>query len=1529
MSKPVRDCTTLTARVNSKEGNARQNSRLKHTGVVRLLLAGFLFLFLAALSIAQPPWADPYPMGWMPMYPPYPDGQPPAGPPPFPQAAPYQYLYTGSDNWTGADRYTMGGVTLTGSVRGAYSYDAQAGNRGYQWWVGGSLTNEGTVRQLETLTVQGTVGNWNRILTINTLNFMGNATNYMGGVIGGTGQNDYVYELNVSGVLTNYGPGIGLGGVYRGRGEILHVEAINAGYLYNYGLIQPQQTNTSPSAVGYINVANDLINGNNYFLNPDNSARSRREAEIISTPLYFTATGQQVGGLEITVGGNLIQHFDGSIRAAASYEYVYDINGMTATLVTRAAPNIIDVGGELYNAGEIRITPPTSDADLNGGRWLITAGSLYNDGRSWAQWDNTRGGYERAGQNDAWGIIYDAQINTRRDLTNIGINAVINGMVTSDLGLSSYQSANIPGDVSRDMMNSMHVGGNLYNLDRASIFNYKEIIIHGNLTNRGATLVGGTWSRHSNLTDLHEHPMLYPTGHISVGGNVYNITEYSPNEGYFGGLIASFDRFTVHGSLYNDANSMITGTYHHHNNNLFSPYWIANTYNGTGPYGDTFANEWKDSCDIYGRRASILNGSMLEGEYADAPTVLNVMGLISDSLPGQSAFFGLYNEGHIREIDILSVGSNESGVLWNALGVATPGATLPTVSLNLGSAFTQSIQVESTQSSVGITAGTITDIGIINATNLVNEGTISDIDVAINVSYALVNTSTGTLDGLSLEHVEWTYNPEDGTPIWDVDAAAPFTGLVRPPVVAQTSRANLNVGESTAANEFVSAAGIGIINEGTIMNFENVISLGEMYNSGTINDVTSITVGSNLDDDARANFYNMGTLQNVDNVYVSGSLDLGTGSSFGNIGTVTAYNNVDVSSTINGGFKVLSAKNGFLTIETSGSLTIDAGSVASGNVVVNYGNILNRGLLNSATNILNEGFITNNGMMSSFGDVANYGTVSGSGMIFVADRNSQFKNETRGTIVGGLAINGNFLNYNGNIVLTSISDTIRVTNGIAEIRGGIVSATSGFNPTVGKQYVFLSTDISESGKAGNLIIIRPLVAEGSGVQGSVLDFTPVFGSWDGTKFVPGHEWSVNNQYYWLEVQRAYQYAPFARTKNQIALGKYVDKTSRTVKQNSAYWGLLQQLDGVSERNPKYADHQGLADYNGISPRSLRALNELSGVSYANIGSATANNMGVVNRTLSDVLRSDVFKFSFVGNPNNAIRGQAIAPLRYTRWGTLFGIGGKTAYDGNASGYRQSYGGVIAGFDRAMWTGTRVGAWVACATGDVTQRRVNENTDIVNGMIGMYLRQEMYFGYALLSGGFGVDNYKTKRHLDELGYHAKSDFNGYIGTAYIERGIDIPIYYATLQPFVSFQTVSVWQEDFSETMRDPTGRYAGIGIRGDETQKESYMASLGARASSIPIPFKWGQVAFTANAAWYHEFNPDRHEFTGRFINNGNFDPQGAKYTIYGTDPKRDWCNIGCGLHMDRNSTRIFLGTDMLLNDTQMLFSGSGGVVTSW
>ena|GEM_PF-2254218 len=1616
MSKSVRDYTEFTARVNSAKGKTQQNSRFRPVGILRLLvvctLVFSLFFALPVSVKAQPPdylgpgwwdspdngfwdltdplnpvWVPNNPFGhWAPTTTP---GTPLPAPPPFPQAAPYVNLWTNEANWTGwADRYTGVSINLTGSVRGGFAWNSTntLGNANNHWWIGNadtlwmgatalSVAGSGSVYLLEQLTVEGNLSNSGEIYNIGGyssiftatnprnpsgylgINVLGNAVNNAGGVIRES------YILNVSKNLLNM-----YNSTTAGRGIINNLMYINVGSLENYGLIdQSSMFGIAAWSTAYITVADDLINGGN-FAATGGVIRTRRSAEIISDWYYGYPGPPDSYNTGIQVGGNLVQWFDGSIRARGGS---------------------IDVLGELYNAGEIRLLEGLDPYDTGRGysnRWYIRAGSIFNDGRSWAQWSMTRGLYDSSGvSGQAWGIIYDAQIVTLGDLTNIGVNAVIDGMVYTDLNIRWLNTE----ASTEDVRNSMHVGGTLYNLDRASILNYNNVVIHGDFVNRGALFVGGSWSRHSNITDRYEHVMTHHVGRVDVWENLYNLSEDtfaasgglnqsgSPTvlDNVYGGLIASFDVLNIHGSVFNDANSMITGSY---------------THDGTGPYGTEGS---KDPYTIHGRRASILGGVMLFGEYHDAPTLFNVMGIFSNHEPGEVPFHGLFNEGHIREIDILSVGSTEAGILWNTLTLSAPRTTF----LANGSA-------------VG-TPATITDIGAINTTNLYNSGTISDIDTAINVSFALFNDVTGVLDGYSPFHLEWQYD-DQGVPIFTIpiyDDEGEIIGYeTARPVVEQETRANLLVGRASETNPFVLQklvdVGDGIINHGKIENFDIINTQGNLLNTGSIGDVASLTVGLNTDETTRADMDSFGELYNIDSITVTKNLRLGMGSvltdigtiathnnilmdtvalenistiaaqndiqmmdvTLNNIGTINARNNIRIIGDVDGGFGTLRAERGDLIVtgawqrdlvgrrvvdpvtgmplltETSSSLTIDRGALASGNTSFqNYGTVMNYGLLSSAMGIRNDGIIENNGMINAFNGFQNTGVITGDGMVHVAT--GVFENSQSGIISGSLTISGNFQNVGGTVLLSDSRDVVRITNGgVASLVGGMIDVQYS-NPVVGDQYMFMAADTP-----GDLHITQAFRGLNTGSPGSVLDYTPSHGYWDGEKYVANRASSQGNQYYWLEFQRAYSYGAHAHTPNQIALGRYIDTIGGAPIRDSGLWNLFQQLDGISDGyysgnvdaqgnvvrdnpyfNPDYAAHQGQ-----INPAALKALDELGGSIYSTIGVASAHNVGIVQRSLADALRSDVFQFSFVGNPNNAIRGQAIAPLRYTRWGTAFGIGGSSGNDGNANGYRQSFGGILAGIDRAFWTGTRFGGWVSLATGDVTMKRVNENTDVTNIMVGVYMRQEMYYGYGLVSAGFGGDTYKTKRNLTMIGHRAESKFKSGIGTIYLERGIDLPIYYATIQPHVSFQATRVDRDSFTERMWDQYGQLTDVGLVGSRAKTDSCMMSLGARTSSSPIAMRWGQVAFTTNTAWFHDFNGGKNrEFIGRFGNpdGNNYGIQfaNASFKIAGNNPKQDWFNFGVGVHMDRNSTRVNVGADMLTNERQTLFSGFAGVSTSW
>ena len=765
-----------------------------------------------------------------------------------------------------------------------------------------------------------------------------------------------------------------------------------------------------------------------------------------------------------------------------------------------------------------------------------------------------------------------------------------------------------------------------------------------------------------------------------------------------------------------------------------------------------------------------------------------------------------------------------------------------------------------------------------------------------------------------------------------------------------------------------------LTNDGTISNFSSIFAAGLLSNNGEISDVNSIVVRSNsakdspgsgiivigdepaLSYDTAGSFYNKGLLANVMSVTVSDDVLLGIGSSLENIGTISAGRNLVVDGVVDGGFRVLDASG---KLDINGHLTIDKGSVANAHVVNITGgkphgelyDFVNNGFLQVGTTITSTGSVFNDGTISSVKDFINYGTIFGNGLVSFdrevvwkngrqTEVSGRFENTPSGTVIGKLTVNGDFLNAGGKLHLTTqwpsgkeVVDVIRITNGTATILGGTVD-TSEFFGEAGKQYLFLATD-----SPGKLDVLTPLTVTGNYQPGSVINFAPVYGYWDGTKYVAGRRWEQNNQnqYYWLEMQRAYKYGQYADTPNQIAIGNYLDTVGSAPKQNSAFWNMLVRLDAISDDPTNPYNKNGIEEFphhGAFNPAALRALDEMSGQIYANLGAATVHNTGVINRTLADVLRSDVFRFSMMGNPNNAVRGQVIAPLRYTRWGTVFGIGGSSKHDGNTDGYESSFGGAMAGIDRAMWTGTRLGAYISAAAGQVSMRSLDESSDITSVSVGMYLRQEMYYGYGFASAGFGTDWYKTERHLNMIGYRAEGKTHASIGTVYLERGIDIPVYYATVQPYTSFQIVSAHQNKFTEMMWDETGRYTDVGLEGVEGITNSFKMAIGLRAASQPIQMRWGQLAITKNIAWFHDFQgKNDRDYIARFSNrgNGNFGGQFSDitYKIDGNDPKQDWFNLGLGLNMDRNSTRLYLGGDLFTNSRQTLCSGNLGFTTSW
>jgi uncharacterized protein with beta-barrel porin domain len=847
--------------------------------------------------------------------------------------------------------------------------------------------------------------------------------------------------------------------------------------------------------------------------------------------------------------------------------------------------------------------------------------------------------------------------------------------------------------------------------------------------------------------------------------------------------------------------------------------------------------------------------------------------------------------------------------------------------------------------------GTITDIGVINAANLTNLGKIIDIKTTINVAYDLKNA--GIIDGTTTDDNGTAWNTSikiGGNLTTYPDTIDPVTGkVIEQGSVIKNVRAIDVAGDAELAGQLINDRRIDVLGK---------IDVKYRLGSLAVDAVPADTAYMPAKPAVPAKPQVIGVDSHT------------TITSGGNFSVLANKEDLDNPTTI-----------------TSVGVLVTYGSIISEEKIINEGVIKNNGSMRAAAGITNTGknliavdprdplereyvaeyrgrFINEGALFIENGGFVNRGRFEGIGgdVYLQGSKNApkpspnNFVNESDGTVATGNTIHGNFYNNEGTIEVDMTGNKVnvlRVTDGTAVINGGKVryivddSKTGAWSYLKqGDQYLFLEVDTplqtsydpnklvdaADPSNPENYDVFldvnqqRKLTYEG-GVD-EVLALVPKYGRREADRFVEDENW---RQYYWMEVSRVRDYAPYAVTLNQVAFGEYLDKVgTQYLVPNSDFWNLLAKLDTVT------ADQNGIVD----QAKVLRALDEMSGAIYSTIGTASVFNISAVNQTMADVLRSDVFKFSYHGNPNNAYRGQTVAPHRWSRWGTGFGVGGSSQNDGNASGYSQSFGGAIVGVDRAFPSGTRFGGYLSGADGTVSLKDLNERTRSQEFLIGFYLRQEMVFGYTLASIGIGQNTYKTNRNLELLQYSASNKHKGDTATFYIERGIDIPFYYGAIQPFASFQAASIRQSGFTESMNRlidhnglVDGRLANTGLEGVKNQTDSFRLSFGSRTSSGPITLPWGQAAVSLDLAWFHEFS-NRND---RDANLRITDAGGANYItgtplsfkVFGNESKQDWINGGLGVHLDRNSTRVFFDVDVFANDRQTLFTGNGGFITSW
>jgi len=335
-----------------------------------------------------------------------------------------------------------------------------------------------------------------------------------------------------------------------------------------------------------------------------------------------------------------------------------------------------------------------------------------------------------------------------------------------------------------------------------------------------------------------------------------------------------------------------------------------------------------------------------------------------------------------------------------------------------------------------------------------------------------------------------------------------------------------------------------------------------------------------------------------------------------------------------------------------------------------------------------------------------------------------------------------------------------------------------------------------------------------------------------------------------------------------------------------------------------------------------ALDQISGSVYGTMTTASFQNTVMMHASLSNVLRRDYNTIHTI----NAYYGRQNPNPTGNLWGMIYGHGGKSEHDGNVNGYRQSFSGIMVGFDRLNERQRRMGLFISAGQGylasDLRDRVISQEV-----MIGHYARRDGAFGYTLVQAGLGTHRYDTRRNLT-FGYGdsflnrtATNQHSSFLLSADGEMGLRYRNNFVNFSPFLGLQYTGLVRQGFTE-------RGAGsLNLTSDMADYHSLRAKIGMRLDSQPFRVRRGLTSFYGNAAWSYEFEVDkRHSvFSARFSDSGNL--TGSSFSVRGNDPGRDWVQAGAGINHDFDANlRLFAGYDAYANQRQVLHAGQLGFI---
>lgn len=358
---------------------------------------------------------------------------------------------------------------------------------------------------------------------------------------------------------------------------------------------------------------------------------------------------------------------------------------------------------------------------------------------------------------------------------------------------------------------------------------------------------------------------------------------------------------------------------------------------------------------------------------------------------------------------------------------------------------------------------------------------------------------------------------------------------------------------------------------------------------------------------------------------------------------------------------------------------------------------------------------------------------------------------------------------------------------------------------------------------------------------------------------------------------------------------------------------------------------------GTRASARQALAALSGETLANLGTLALGGFspfaGMIEQRLA-TLRSGqaetggasqalAYAPTAPGNPLAAMLRQIPAGPAAPEgnvWLRGYGLFGKLGGDVNAGGGDYRGGGVIAGVDRQFTPSFLAGASLGYSNIDADFRNFDGKGSVKayeGALYGSYasgpLRLDGILGYARL----GFDSERGIA-FGALARRARAEYDGDRFSGALEAAYAIDLGWSTVEPLAGLRYTWLRQDAFTETGA------GSIGLQAEAQSAQSLLGSLGLRLTKS-LALGSGRVALEARGRWQHEFLDDTVVLDASFTG-----APAASFAVQGARMARDSAILGAGVsfQLDRKLT-LFADYDVRLNSDVTAHAATAGLRVTW